>query len=169
MPPAPALQTLIPKRPAANTLVLLALWIVFYASFTLFTSRRCSMTPTPSTPRSRERCCCATTGSRSTPTAFATWRKRRCSTGRWRPASSSSASAPPPPAFRSRSRSWRSPSRWRASPAAHFAAHAQASTPRYPALLLRILPLHPHHLPDAMVCLWLTLALLCFWLTRRIR
>ncbi len=37
MPPAPALQTLIPKRPAANTLVLLALWIVFYASFTLFT------------------------------------------------------------------------------------------------------------------------------------
>ena len=37
MPPAPALQTRIPKRPAANTLVLLALWIVFYASFTLFT------------------------------------------------------------------------------------------------------------------------------------
>ena len=37
MPPAPALQTLIPKRPAANTLVLLALWIVVYASFTLFT------------------------------------------------------------------------------------------------------------------------------------
>ena len=37
MPPAPALETRIPKRPAANTLVLLALWIVFYASFTLFT------------------------------------------------------------------------------------------------------------------------------------
>jgi 4-amino-4-deoxy-L-arabinose transferase-like glycosyltransferase len=33
MPPA----TRIPKRPAANTLVLLALWIAFYASFTLFT------------------------------------------------------------------------------------------------------------------------------------
>src|ERR1035437_7335609 len=37
MPPAPSLLTCIPKRPAANTLVLLALWIVFYASFTLFT------------------------------------------------------------------------------------------------------------------------------------
>jgi 4-amino-4-deoxy-L-arabinose transferase-like glycosyltransferase len=37
MPPAPALQTRVPKRPAANTLVLLALWIAFYASFTLFT------------------------------------------------------------------------------------------------------------------------------------
>ena len=37
MPPAPALETRIPKRPAANTLVLLALWIVVYASFTLFT------------------------------------------------------------------------------------------------------------------------------------
>ncbi len=33
MQPAPS----IPKRPLANTFVLLALWIVFYASFTLFT------------------------------------------------------------------------------------------------------------------------------------
>ena len=33
MPPA----TRIPKRPLANTLLLLALWIIFYASFTLFT------------------------------------------------------------------------------------------------------------------------------------
>ena len=36
MPPAIAPQTRIPKRPLANTLLLLALWIVFYASFTLF-------------------------------------------------------------------------------------------------------------------------------------
>ena len=36
MPPSTAPQTRIPKRPLANTLLLLALWIVFYASFTLF-------------------------------------------------------------------------------------------------------------------------------------
>jgi 4-amino-4-deoxy-L-arabinose transferase-like glycosyltransferase len=37
MPPSTAPQTRIPKRPLANTLLLLALWVVFYASFTLFT------------------------------------------------------------------------------------------------------------------------------------
>jgi 4-amino-4-deoxy-L-arabinose transferase-like glycosyltransferase len=37
MPPSTALQTSTPKRPLSNTFVLLALWIVFYASFTLFT------------------------------------------------------------------------------------------------------------------------------------
>ncbi len=36
MPPSTAPQTRIPKRPLANTLLLLALWVVFYASFTLF-------------------------------------------------------------------------------------------------------------------------------------
>jgi 4-amino-4-deoxy-L-arabinose transferase-like glycosyltransferase len=36
MPPSTTPQTPIPKRPLANTLLLLALWIVFYASFTLF-------------------------------------------------------------------------------------------------------------------------------------
>ena len=36
MPPSTAPQIRIPKRPLANTLLLLALWIVFYASFTLF-------------------------------------------------------------------------------------------------------------------------------------
>ena len=45
---------------------------------------RCWTTPTPCTPRWRARCCCATTGSRSTPTASGIWRRRRCSTGRWR-------------------------------------------------------------------------------------
>jgi 4-amino-4-deoxy-L-arabinose transferase-like glycosyltransferase len=35
MPPSTAPQTRIPKRPLANTLLLLALWVVFYASFTL--------------------------------------------------------------------------------------------------------------------------------------
>ncbi len=37
MPPSTAPQIRIPKRPLANTLLLLALWIIFYASFTLFT------------------------------------------------------------------------------------------------------------------------------------
>ena len=35
MPPSTAPQTRIPKRPLANTLLLLALWVVFYTSFTL--------------------------------------------------------------------------------------------------------------------------------------
>ena len=35
MPPSTAPQTRIPKRPLANTLLPLALWVVFYASFTL--------------------------------------------------------------------------------------------------------------------------------------
>src|ERR1035437_10168660 len=39
MPPATAPQTRIPKRPPANTLLLLALWFVFYASFTLMSPR----------------------------------------------------------------------------------------------------------------------------------
>jgi 4-amino-4-deoxy-L-arabinose transferase-like glycosyltransferase len=39
MPPATAPQTRIPKRPPANTLLLLALWFVFYASFTLMNPR----------------------------------------------------------------------------------------------------------------------------------
>jgi 4-amino-4-deoxy-L-arabinose transferase-like glycosyltransferase len=37
MPPASALKAHIPKRSATNTFVLLALWIIYYASFTLFT------------------------------------------------------------------------------------------------------------------------------------
>ena len=138
---------------------------------------RCWTTPTPCTPRSRARCCCATTGSRSTPTASGIWRKRRCSTGRWPRACAGCrcwATAPRRPGGR-RAHSARA-HRARAGlrgggvrPPGILATRTRAGL--YAALILlsspgiflftRIL------LPDAMLCLWLTLAMLCFWLTEQ--
>ena len=131
---------------------------------------RCSTTPTPSTPKSPARCSSATTGSRSTPTASATSKKPRSSTGRWPPASASSASAPSPPASPSRPhrprprlhpRSLRPPSLQQPAP-------SQASTPRLILLSsFGIFIFTRITIPDAVVCLWLTLALYCYWLTEQ--
>ncbi len=144
-------------------LILIALWLLLYGSFTL-RGRHCWTTPTPCTPKWRARWWRATTGSRSTPTAFAIWRRRRCSTGAWRRASSG---------FGAHTWSARLPlalytllllllvyalgARCFGDAMAGFYAALVLATSFGLFIFTRIL------IPDAMVCLWLTLAMLCFW------
>ena len=137
---------------------------------------RCSTTPTPSTPRSPARCCSATTGSPSTPTASATSKRRRSSTGRWprrmRVSQILGHSSPQCLAVAARI-----PLALTVLALAFavetFArrAFASARAGLYAALILLSVPgiflFTRILLPDAMLCLWLTLAMLSFWLTEQ--
>ena len=125
MQPAPP----IPRRPPANTLLLLALWIVFYASFTLFTPALLDDADSVHAEVAREMLLrhdwvtLYTNGIRYLEKAPLLY---------WSMAASYNylGSAPPRRAFRSRWLFWRSPSQWRASRAGRFATQRQASTRR---------------------------------------
>jgi 4-amino-4-deoxy-L-arabinose transferase-like glycosyltransferase len=163
MPPAPALQTRIPKRPAANTLVLLALWIVFYASFTLYTPALLDDADSVHAEVAREMLL-----RHDWVTLYANGIRylEKAPLLYWSMAASfklfgvSAAAARIPLALTVLVLAFALES---------FARHAfrSARAGLYAALVLlssfgfslftRIT------IPDAMVCLWLTLALLCFW------
>jgi 4-amino-4-deoxy-L-arabinose transferase-like glycosyltransferase len=163
MPPAPALETRIPKRPAANTLVLLALWIVVYASFTLFTPPLLDDADSVHAEVAREMLL-----RHDWVTLYANGIRylEKAPLLYWSLAASfkffgvSAAAARIPLALTILALAFAVES---------FARHAfrNAREGLYATLILlscfgfflftRIL------IPDAMVCLWLTLALLCFW------
>jgi 4-amino-4-deoxy-L-arabinose transferase-like glycosyltransferase len=163
MQPAPP----IPKRPAVNTLLLLALWIVFYSSFTLFTPALLDDADSVHAEVAREMLL-----RHDWVTLYANGIRylEKAPLLYWSMAASfqlfgvSAAAARIPLAL--------------TILALAFALEAfarrifrSARAGLYAALILlssfgiflftRIL------LPDAMVCLWLTLSLLCFWLTEQ--
>jgi len=168
MPPAPALQTLIPKRPAANTLVLLALWIVFYASFTLFTPPLLDDADSVHAEVAREMLL-----RHDWVTLYANGIRylEKAPLLYWSMAASfklfgvSAAAARIPLALTVLALAFAVES---------FARRAfrNAKTGLYAALILLSSPglflFTRITIPDAMVCLWLTLALLCFWLSEEV-
>jgi len=163
MPPAPALQTRIPKRPAANTLVLLALWIVFYASFTLFTPPLLDDADSVHAEVAREMLL-----RHDLVTLYANGIRylEKAPLLYWSMAASfklfgvSAAAARFPLALTVLALAFAVES---------FARHAfrNARAGLYATLILLssfgVFLFTRINLPDAMLCLWLTLALLCFW------
>ena len=146
-------------------LTLAALWLLLYSSFTLFV-RRCSMMPTQCTPRWREKWSCVMTGSLSTPTVSAISKRLRFCTGAWPRASPSLVRRIGPPECPSPSPplpcSWwstRLDRRLFASDTAGFYAALILLTSFGIFIYTRIL------IPDVIVCLWLSLAMLMFWIS----
>jgi 4-amino-4-deoxy-L-arabinose transferase-like glycosyltransferase len=168
MPPAPALQTRIPKRPVANTLVLLALWIAFYASFTLFTPALLDDADSVHAEVAREMLL-----RHDWVTLYANGIRylEKAPLLYWSMAASfklfgvSSAAARIPLALTVLALAFAVES---------FARRAfrNAKAGLYAALILLssfgIFLFTRISIPDATVCLWLTLALLCFWLTEEV-
>jgi 4-amino-4-deoxy-L-arabinose transferase-like glycosyltransferase len=165
MPPATAPQTRIPKRPPANTLLLLALWIVFYASFTLFTPPLLDDADSVHAEVAREMLL-----RHNLVTLYANGIRylEKAPLLYWSMAASfklfgvSAAAARIPLAlavlalvFAVETFARRA---FRNAKAGLYAALILLSSPGL-FLFTRIM------LPDAMLCLWLALALLCFWLT----
>ena len=129
-------------------------------------SRHCWMMPIRCMLKLRGRWSRGMTGLPCTPMASATWRRRRSCIGAWPPASLSSGQKPGPPGCRWRwlplRCSWLSYSTGRrlfASEPAGFYAALVLLTSFGIFIYTRIL------IPDVMVCLWLSLAILLFWIS----
>jgi 4-amino-4-deoxy-L-arabinose transferase-like glycosyltransferase len=166
MPPA-APQTRIPKRPFTNTFVLLALWVVFYASFTLFTPPLLDDADSVHAEVAREMLL-----RHDWVTLYANGIRylEKAPLLYWSMAASfrlfgvSAAAARFPLALTVLALAFAVES---------FARRAFRSVRAglYAALVLLssfgIFLFTRINLPDAMLCLWLTLSLLCFWLTEQ--
>jgi 4-amino-4-deoxy-L-arabinose transferase-like glycosyltransferase len=167
MPPATAPQTRIPKRPAANTFVLLALWIVFYASFTLFTPPLLDDADSVHAEVAREMLL-----RHDWVTLYANGIRylEKAPLLYWSMAASfrlfgvSAAAARIPLALTVLALAFAVESFAR-----RVFRNAQAGL--YAALVLLssfgVFLFTRINLPDAMLCLWLTLAMLCFWMTEQ--
>ena len=167
MPPSTAPQTPVPKRPLANTFVLLILWAIFYGSFTLFSPALLDDADSVHAEVAREMLL-----RHDWVTLYANGIRylEKAPLLYWSMAASfklfgvSAAAARIPLALTVLALAF-------AVEAFARRAFRSARAGLYAALILlssfgiflftRIL------LPDAMVCLWLTLALLCFWLTEQ--
>jgi 4-amino-4-deoxy-L-arabinose transferase-like glycosyltransferase len=163
MPPA----TSIPKRPPADTLLLLDLWIVFYASFTLFTPALLDDADSVHAEVAREMLL-----RHNLVTLYANGIRylEKAPLLYWSMAASfklfgvSAAAARIPLALTVLALAFAVES---------FARRAfrNAKTGLYAALILLSSPglflFTRIIIPDAMLCLWLTLALLCFYLTEQ--
>jgi 4-amino-4-deoxy-L-arabinose transferase-like glycosyltransferase len=165
MPPATAPQTRIPKRPLANTLFLLTLWTVFYASFTLYAPALLDDADSVHAEVAREMLL-----RHDWVTLYANGIRylEKAPLLYWSMAASfklfgvSAAAARIPLAlvvlalaFAVETFARRA---FRNAKAGLYAALILLSSPGF-FLFTRI------SIPDAMLCLWLTLALLCFWLS----
>jgi 4-amino-4-deoxy-L-arabinose transferase-like glycosyltransferase len=165
MPPSTAPQTRIPKRPLANTLLLLALWIVFYASFTLMGPALLDDADSVHAEVAREMLL-----RHDWVTLYANGIRylEKAPLLYWSMAASfklfgvSAAAARIPLALTVLALAFAVESfvrrAFRSTRAGLYAALILLSSFGF-FIFTRIL------LPDAMVCLWLTLALLCFWLS----
>jgi 4-amino-4-deoxy-L-arabinose transferase-like glycosyltransferase len=165
MPPAPAPQTRIPKRPVANTLVLLALWIAFYASFTLMSPALLDDADSVHAEVAREMLL-----RHDWVTLYANGIRylEKAPLLYWSMAASfklfgvSAAAARIPLALTVLALAFAVETfarrAFRNAKAGLYAALILLSSPGL-FLFTRIT------IPDAMLCLWLTLALLCFWLS----
>jgi 4-amino-4-deoxy-L-arabinose transferase-like glycosyltransferase len=157
-----------PKRPLSNTLVLLALWIVFYASFTLFTPALLDDADSVHAEVAREMLL-----RHDWVTLYANGIRylEKAPLLYWSMAASfklfgvSTAAARIPLALTVLALAFTVEA---------FARRAFRSTRAglYAALILLssfgVFIFTRITIPDAMVCLWLTLAMLCFWLTEQI-
>jgi 4-amino-4-deoxy-L-arabinose transferase-like glycosyltransferase len=167
MPPSTAPQTRISKRPLANTLLLLALWIVFYASFTLFTPALLDDADSVHAEVAREMLL-----RQDWVTLYANGIRylEKAPLLYWSMAASfklfgvSAAAARIPLALAVLALAFAVESfarrAFRSARAGLYAALILLSSFGF-FLFTRIT------IPDAMLCLWLTLALLCFWLTEQ--
>jgi 4-amino-4-deoxy-L-arabinose transferase-like glycosyltransferase len=167
MPPSTAPQPLIPKRPLANTFALLILWAIFYGSFTLFTPALLDDADSVHAEVAREMLL-----RHDWVTLYANGIRylEKAPLLYWSMAASfklfgvSAAAARIPLALTVLALAF-------AVEAFARRAFRSARAGLYAALILlssfgfflftRIT------IPDAMVCLWLTLAILCFWLTEQ--
>ena len=158
----------IPKRPLSNTLVLLALWIAFYASFTLFTPALLDDADSVHAEVAREMLL-----RHDWVTLYANGIRylEKAPLLYWSMAASfklfgvSTAAARIPLALTILALAFAVEA---------FARRAFRSTRAglYAALILLssfgVFLFTRITIPDAMVCLWLTLAMLCFWMTEQI-
>jgi 4-amino-4-deoxy-L-arabinose transferase-like glycosyltransferase len=178
----PSPEITIPKRPLATTLTLLVLWIVFYASFTLFKPALLDDADSVHAEVAREMLLrhdyvtLYANGIRYLEKAplmywsMAAWMQLARLLGQRSPLALAVAARIPLAltilalAFGVEGfarRAFSSPEQPKTSSRAGlYAALILLSSPGI-FLFTRIL------LPDAMVCLWLTLAMLCFWLTEK--
>ena len=167
MPPSTAPQTRIPKRPLANTLLPLALWIVFYASFTLMGPALLDDADSVHAEVAREMLL-----RHDWVTLYANGIRylEKAPLLYWSMAASfklfgvSAAAARIPLALTVLALAFAVESfarrAFRSARAGLYAALILLSSFGF-FLFTRIT------IPDAMLCLWLTLALLCFWLTEQ--